>query len=78
MAREFEWERLSDYRERFKYEFEELELRLGRLEEMLVSKDLKLSSPRGWSLLVSQCGIMKEYRDILLKRAEVEGIGVGV
>ena len=67
----------DDFRERTKAEYWELRIRWERLGNMLDkwedgTLDFTPNCPR--LLLVRQYNVMKDYMDILSKRAEIEGI----
>lgn len=67
----------ADYKERFKAEFYQLNIRITKLEIMLRKVrnneiDFKPTCPRG--LLEEQLTAMKQYQSILYSRAEEENI----
>lgn len=67
----------SDYKERFKAEYYQLDIRIGKLANM-VSKyangTLDFSPSCPLDLLEAQLDAMKVYAYALRKRAEIEGI----
>ena len=67
----------EDYKERFKAEYLELELRIGKLSDLLSkwkngTLDFEPTCP--YELLEKQLEAMKTYSNILLTRAGIEGI----
>jgi len=69
----------SDYKERFKAEFYQLKTRIDGLEAMLKKWDdgtleFKPTCPRG--LYNDQLKAMNHYLDILVLRANVEGVEI--
>lgn len=67
----------GDYIERFKAEYNQLEIRLKALNVMLTKWDLGVLdfTPNcDKDILVEQRYIMSQYLDILAKRAKIEGI----
>lgn len=67
----------ADYKERFKAEYKQLDIRIGKLATMLSgyaagTLGFKPSCP--YDLLESQLNAMQIYRYALIKRAEIEGI----
>ena len=69
----------DDYAERFRAEYEQLEIRRGRLNRMLAkwaagTLDFEPSCPH--ELLNEQSRAMMEYSRILEARADIEGIGL--
>lgn len=67
----------SDYKQRFKAEFFQLKIRMEGLYNMLIKyKQNKLSfKPNcSYDLLNAQYRVMDMYRQILVDRAEIEGI----
>ena len=69
----------SDYRERFKAEYYQLQIRAAKLSSMLKAHrngelNFELSCP--YELLVAQRAFMQCYIDILESRAQMEDIRV--
>ena len=67
----------SDYKERFKAEYYQLEYRIKKLEKMFNDWDngnLNFEPVCPSSLLENQFDVMNEYLLILKERAEIEGI----
>lgn len=67
----------SDYKERFKAEVYQLDIRIGKLANMLSSwaaGELKFQPTCSYDLLEAQLDSMKVYRHLLGERALVEGI----
>lgn len=65
----------DDYKEQFKAEFYQLDIRRVKLERILKNKDKNnfyLSCPI--TLLQKQYDLMLEYEKVLLERARIEGI----
>lgn len=69
----------DDYKERFRAEYKQAIIRLGKLET-IINKfyddelDFTLSCPI--KLLVDQCYIMERYIEVLRERASHEGINL--
>lgn len=66
-----------DYKERFKAEVYQLDIRIGKLANMLSAWDageLKFQPTCSYDLLEAQLNSMKVYRHFLSVRAEIEGI----
>lgn len=66
-----------DYKERFKAEYYQLAVRLGKLREMLdkwTKGTLGFAPTCTKELLTKQAEVMEQYKDILFERAKVEGI----
>ena len=67
----------TDYRERFRAEYHQLEIRIGKLTGMLsawCSGELGFQPSCSYDLLEAQLNAMKTYSYFLRKRAEIEGI----
>ena len=67
----------SDYKERFKAEYYQLEYRTRKLEKMLndwKQGKLDFEPTCTYGLLDHQRYLMKEYMDVLEQRAENEGV----
>ena len=67
----------SDYRERFKAEYYQLQIRASKLSAMLKAHrngelNFQLSCP--YELLVVQLAYMQNYLDLLQSRAQMENI----
>lgn len=66
-----------DYKERFKAEYVQTSIRLGKLDAMLFKYKegtLNFTPKCGYCLLSEQSRVMKEYLAILEERAVIEGI----
>ena len=69
----------EDYKERFKAEFIQLEIRTDKLGNMLSDwrqGKLKFEPTCDYGLLMKQLQLMDEYRMILRVRAKIEGINL--
>ena len=67
----------SNYKERFKSEYYQLEIRIRKLDKMLcdwIKGDLSFTPTCDFELLNEQLGAMKKYSMLLEKRARIEGI----
>lgn len=67
----------EDYKERFKAEYLELELRIGKLSDLLAkwkNGNLDFEPTCPYELLEKQLETMRTYSNILLTRAGIEGI----
>jgi len=67
----------SDYKDRFKAEFYQLDIRIKNLQTLLKiweAGDLDFVPMCDKNMLYRQLSIMTDYRDVLLKRAKLEGI----
>lgn len=67
----------SDYKERFKAEVYQLDIRIGKLASMLSAweaGELKFQPACSYDLLEAQLNSMKVYRHFLCIRADIEGI----
>lgn len=67
----------TDYKERFKAEYYQLEARIGKLDKMLtdwIDGKLTFTPSCSFELLLQQLGHMKSYSVLLEKRARIEGI----
>lgn len=66
-----------NYKERFKAEVYQLDIRIGKLSNLLSAWDageLKFTPTCSHALLETQLNSMKVYRHLLQMRAEIEGI----
>lgn len=66
-----------DYKERFKAEVYQLDIRIGKLASMLSAwgaGELKFQPTCSYDLLEAQLDRMKAYRHFLSQRANIEGI----
>lgn len=67
----------TDYKERFKAEYHQLEVRIARLDKMLekwVAGRLEFKPTCSFELLSNQLEAMKKYSKCLEERAVIEGI----
>lgn len=67
----------EDYKERFKAEYYQLDIRAKNLDKMLCewrTNKLKFKPTCDYGLLLKQFQLMDEYRMILRVRAQIEGI----
>lgn len=69
----------TDYKERFKVEYKQLDIRLSKLNNMINKYyknllDFRPSVPM--PILERQAEVMQGYKDILRVRAEIEGINL--
>lgn len=67
----------EDYKERFKAEYHQLDIRANKLEKMINDLrwgKLKFTPKCDGGLLLKQFQLMDEYRMILRVRAQIEGI----
>lgn len=67
----------TDYKERFKAEVIQLDIRIGKLANMLSSwaaGELNFQPTCPYDLLEAQLNSMKVYRHLLAERAKLEGI----
>lgn len=67
----------DDYKERFRAEFKQLDIRTNKLSKMLddwIKGKLKFDLTCDYGLLYKQLTLMDEYRMILRVRAQIEGI----
>lgn len=67
----------TDYKERFKAEVYQLDIRIGKLAGLLskwYAGELDFTPSCSYVLLETQLNSMKVYRHILQMRAEIEGI----
>ncbi len=67
----------SDYEERFKAEWRQLQIRIGKLASMLsawAAGELTFQPECPYDLLEAQLNTMKVYAHILQERAKIEGI----
>ncbi len=68
-----------DYKERFKAEICQLDIRIGKLANMLSTwqaGDLCFKPKCSYDLLEAQLNSMKVYRHFLQVRAEIEGVAL--
>lgn len=67
----------ADYKERFKAEVYQLDIRIGKLANMLSAwavGELGFQPTCSYDLLEAQLNVMKTYAYLLRKRAQIEGI----
>ena len=67
----------ADYKERFKAEVYQLDIRIGKLANMLSAwsvGELRFQPTCSYDLLEAQLNTMKPYAYLLRKRAQIEGI----
>jgi len=67
----------ANYKERFKAEVYQLDIRIGKLASMLSAweaGELKFKPSCSYDLLEAQLNSMKVYRHFLCERAKIEGI----
>ncbi len=67
----------ADYKERFRAEYHQLEIRIDKLTAMLSAWDageLGFTPSCPYALLEAQLNAMKTYAYLLEERAEIEGI----
>ena len=67
----------ADYKERFKAEVYQLDIRISKLAAMLSAwgaGELKFQPTCSYDLLEAQLNAMRVYRHLLAERAEIEGI----
>ena len=67
----------ADYKERFKAEVYQLDIRIGKLSNMLSAwsvGELRFQPTCSYDLLEAQVNVMKTYAYLLRKRAQIEGI----
>lgn len=67
----------TDYKERFKAEVYQLDIRIGKLANMLsnwANGSLGFQPTCSYDLLEAQLNAMKVYRHFLAERASIEGI----
>lgn len=67
----------SQYVDRFKAEYYQLEIRIDKLKDMLVrykNDELNFTPKCSYDLLHSQLVCMKEYMNVLEERAKIENI----
>ena len=67
----------ADYKERFKAELYQLDIRIGKLSNMLsawAAGNLGFQPTCSYSLLEAQLNAMKIYAHLLRERAQIEGI----
>lgn len=67
----------ADYKERFKAEVYQLDIRISKLANMLSAweaGELKFQPTCSYDLLEAQLNSMKVYRHFLGERADIEGI----
>ena len=71
----------ADYKERFKAEYCQLDIRIGKLESMLTkwaAGKLDFNPTCSYGLLEAQLNTMKTYLYLLQERARIEGIELNV
>ncbi len=69
----------EDYKERFKAEYDQLEIRIHKLTGMLSAWEVGALSFRpicSYDLLKAQLNAMETYAYLLRERAKIEGIGL--
>ena len=69
----------SDYKERFKAEVYQLDIRINKLITMLSAWEagtLSFQPACSYDLLEAQLNSMKVYRHILCERAKIEGVAL--
>lgn len=69
----------ADYKERFKAEYHQLEIRIDKLTAMLSkwsAGELNFTPSCPYALLEAQLNAMKTYSYFLRERAEIEGINL--
>ena len=67
----------ADYKERFKAEVYQLDIRIGKLSNMLSAwsvGELRFQPTCSYDLLEAQLNAMKNYAYLLRERARIEGI----
>lgn len=67
----------SDYKERFKAEYQQLSIRIGKLANMLSAwqaGELKFEPKCSYALLEAQLKTMETYAYFLRERAEIENV----
>lgn len=70
----------SDFKDRFRAEYFQLGIRLGKLEEMLhkmKAGTLPFTPSCSYELLHEQAVYMNQYKRVLEERAEIENIDLG-
>lgn len=70
----------SDFKDRFRAEYFQISIRLGKLEEMLrkmKAGTLNFTPSCSYELLHEQAVYMKQYKRVLEERAEIENIDLG-
>lgn len=68
-----------DFKERFKAEFDQVNIRLCKLDQMITKyqlNELAFTPKCSLELLTTQLHILAAYREILLERARIEGIAM--
>ena len=67
----------GDYKDRFRAEYHQLDIRIGKLSNMLSSwaaGELKFQPKCSYDLLETQLNTMKVYAHMLRERAAIEGV----
>ena len=70
----------SDFKDRFRAEYYQLTIRLGKLENMLAKMKagtLNFIPSCSYELLYEQVIFMKQYKRILEERAKIESVDLG-
>ena len=70
----------NDFKDRFRAEYLQLSIRLGKLEEMLYKMKtgtLTFTPSCSYELLHEQVVYMKQYKRVLEERAKIENIDLG-
>lgn len=70
----------SDFKDRFRAEYLQLGIRLGKLEKMLYKMKtgtLTFTPSCSYELLHEQAVYMKQYKRVLEERAKIENIDLG-
>ena len=65
----------SDYKERFRAEYYQLDIRITKLEAVIIKKrngEINFTCPVG--MLQEQLSFMKAYKSLLISRADMEEI----
>lgn len=71
----------ADYKNRFKAEYYQLDIRIKKLETFLdkyINNELDFTPDCTVLLLQTQLNAMKTYRDILTRRAQIENINMKI
>lgn len=71
----------SDFKDRFRAEYLQLSIRLGKLEEMLCKMNagtLTFTPLCSYNLLHEQVVYMKQYKRVLEERAKIENIDLPI
>lgn len=70
----------GDFKDRFRAEYYQLTIRLGKLENMLAKMKagtLNFTPSCSYELLYEQAVFMKQYKRILEERAKIESVDLG-